>query len=336
MTRANEHGGALDAMRELFPDAPEPWVDLSTGINPWPWPLAGRDDDTPYRLPTRSDRARCAAAMARAFRAPEQAVLVAPGSEILIRLLPTLLHPQSVTVLSPSYGDHAQVWRASGCRVVETSNPLDDADHADAVVICNPNNPDGRRFESAELEEARIRLRRRNGWLIVDEAFADLEPGLSAAPRADAGNLVVLRSTGKFFGLAGLRLGALLGPPNLLQSMAERLGVWSVSTPALAAGTAAYADQAWQTETRQRLAQARERLDRLLKSEPCRVVGGTDLFRYVAVDDAHGVWQTLAAQGVYVRRFPWTDRHLRIGLPRDPAAEARLLDTIKLLRNANG
>ena len=328
MTRANEHGGALDAMRELFPDAPEPWVDLSTGINPWPWTAADRDDDSPYRLPTLSDRARCAAAMARAFGAPEQAVLVAPGSEILIRLLPTLLYPQSVTVLSPSYGDHAQVWRASGCQVAETSNPLDDADHADAVVICNPNNPDGRRFEPAELEAARLRLRRRNGWLIVDEAFADLEPGLSLAPRVDAGNLIVLRSTGKFFGLAGLRLGALLGPPGLLQSMAERLGVWSVSTPALAAGAAAYADRAWQTETRQRLTRARERLDRLLKSEQCRVVGGTDLFRYVAVNDARGAWKTLATRGVYVRRFPWTDRHLRIGLPKDPEAESRLLDAL--------
>ena len=196
------------------------------------------------------------------------------------------------------------------------------------MVICNPNNPDGRRFEPAELEAVRLRLRRRNGWLIIDEAFADLEPGLSLAPRVDAGNLIVLRSTGKFFGLAGLRLGALLGPPNLLQSMAERLGVWSVSTPALVTGTAAYENHAWQTETRRRLTQARERLDRLLKGEQCRVVGGTDLFRYAEVDDARSAWQKLAARGVYVRHFPWTDRHLRIGLPKDAEAEARLLDAL--------
>ncbi len=327
---ADEHGGALDTMRRLFPDAPEPWIDLSTGINPQPWPAAGCAFDSLHRLPTQSDRVRCAAAMAEAFGLPERAVLVAPGSEMVIHLLPTLLRPRRIAVLAPSYGDHARVWRAAGINVVETLDPLADVGKADAAVICNPNNPDGRRFAPEQIEAARQRLSRRNGWLIVDEAFVDLEPSLSAAPGVPAGNLLVLRSTGKFYGLAGLRLGALLGPPDLLRSLAQRLGVWSVSTLALAVGAAAYVDRAWQTAARRRLAKARQRLDRVLVQGPCRVVGGTDLFRYVEVPNAHGLWRRLSDRGVYVRRFPWTNSHLRIGLPKDAAAEARLQAALSL------
>ena len=324
MSTADEHGGALDAMRRRFPNAPEPWVDLSTGINPWPWPTAGHEFGGLHRLPTRLDRERCAAAMAAAFGLPERAVGVVPGSELLIHLLPTLLQPRRIAVLAPSYGDHARVWGAAGIEVTETSDPLAEAGKADAVVICNPNNPDGRRFPPEQVEAARCRLGRRGGWLIIDEAFADLEPDLSSAPRVPAGNLLVLRSTGKFFGLPGLRLGALLGPPEFLQLLAQRLGGRSVSTPALAIGAAAYADRAWQSATRRRLAQARQRLDRVLLPGPCRVVGGTDLFRYVEVPNAHGLWRQLSGQGIYVRRFPWSRSHLRIGLPKDAAAEAKL------------
>lgn len=328
MSALQAHGGALDRMRTLFPGVPEPWVDLSTGINPWPWPAAGLRLEGLERLPTEADRARCAEAMAAVFGVSRQAVLVTPGSELPIHLLPTVLRPNRVTVLSPSYGDHARVWRMAGCEVAESAAPLAQAAAGDAVVICNPNNPDGRCFEPQRIEAARRRLSAANGWLIVDEAFADLQPDLSCARRVEAGNLIVLRSMGKFFGLPGLRLGALLGPPDLIGALSARLGFWSVSTPALVIGAAAYADPAWHEQTRQRLAAARQRLDGLLKQRRCRVVGGTDLFRYVQVADAGAVWDRLARQGVYVRRFSWTRRHLRIGIPVDAAAERRLAEAI--------
>lgn len=318
------HGGALDAMRRLFPDAPLPWVDLSTGINPWPWPARESHFEGLRRLPTQEDCARCTAAMAAAFGSPECAVLAAPGSELLIRLLPVVLAPRRVAVLAPSYGDHVRVWRAAGCEVVETPDPLAEADAADAVVICNPNNPDGRRFQPDEVEAAHRRLSEHGGWLVIDEAFADLEPGLSRAQQGGSDHLLVLRSIGKFYGLPGLRLGALLAPGEVLERMQAVLGVWSVSTPALAIAAAAYSDRAWQTRTRSRLAKARRRLDEMLQERQCRVVGGTDLFRYVEVADARGLWRQLARKGIYVRRFPWSSRHLRIGLPGN-AGEARRL-----------
>ncbi len=318
------HGGALDAMRRLFPDAPQPWVDLSTGINPWPWPARESHFEGLHRLPTNEDYERCIAAMAAAFGSRKQSILAAPGSELLIRLLPGVIAQRRVAILAPSYGDHARVWRAAGCEVVETPDPLAEADSADAVVICNPNNPDGRRFEPDEVEAAHRRLNERGGWLVIDEAFADLEPDLSRAQQGGADRLLVLRSIGKFYGLAGLRLGALLASVEVLERMQALLGVWSVSTPALAIGAAAYSDRAWQTATRRRLAEARRRLDELLQEGQCRVVGGTDLFRYVEVADAHALWQQLARRGIYVRRFPWSPRHLRIGLPGN-ADEARRL-----------
>lgn len=328
MKRVEVHGGALDAMRRRYADAPQPWVDLSTGINPWPWPAGEHHFRDLHRLPTGADFARCIAAMAAALGTREDAILPAPGSELLIRMLPGVIAPERVAVLAPSYGDHARVWRAAGCDVVETPDPLSEAGSADAVVICNPNNPDGRRFETDEIEAAHRRLSERGGWLIIDEAFADLQPELSRAWRGGSDHLLVLRSMGKFYGLAGLRLGALLGPKDILDRMQARLGCWSVSTPALAVGAAAYSDRRWQTATRQRLAEARQRLDELLqerpRERPFRVVGGTDLFRYVEVADARRLWQQLARRGVYVRRFPWTSRHLRIGLPGNAGEESRL------------
>ena len=322
------HGGALDAMRRLFPDAPQPWVDLSTGINPWPWPARKSHFEDLQRLPTQEDYGRCIAAMSTAFGSPERAILAAPGSELLIRLLPNVIAPRRVAILAPSYGDHARVWRAAGCEVIETPDPLAEAATADAVVICNPNNPDGRRFQPDGVEAAHGHLSERGGWLVIDEAFADLEPALSWGPRGGTDHLLVLRSIGKFYGLAGLRLGALIAPAEAITRMQALLGVWSVSTPALAIGAAAYSDRDWQEAARLQLAKARRDLDELLRErlqEPrCRVVGGTDLFRYVEVADAHGLWQQLARRGIYVRRFPWSPRHLRIGLPGN-ADEARRL-----------
>ncbi len=325
------HGGALDLMRARFPQAPEPWIDLSTGINPWPYPLDSLQPETLQRLPTVTATAACRNAMAAAFGAPTECVLPIPGSELLIHLLPTLLRPQHgtrVAVTRPTFADHAEVWRAAGGRVIETPDPLDALDSTDLVVLCNPNNPDGRVWNPDRLEAARTALAGRGGWLIVDEAYADVRPGLSMAAGGGRTGLILLRSFGKFFGLPGLRLGALIAPPDTLETVRRCLGVWSVSGPALAAGAPAYRDSGWQQETRHRLATARTRLDTVLNTAGLRVTGGVDLFRFVEVDDAGSVWHRLAEYGIFVRRFDWSRNRLRIGLPPDADAEARLAQAL--------
>ena len=324
------HGGSLDHMREAFPGAPEPWIDLSTGINPWPYPVPHFPSDTLQHLPTEAAYNHCRTAMANALGARPDTLALAPGSELLIRLLPRIIAPNCVVVLQPSYGDHAQVWRAAGCEVIETHDPLSRAKTADAVVLCNPNNPDGRLFDPSELNALRQELAHRGSWLIVDEAYADLAPEFSLAQYGGEPGLIVLRSFGKFFGLAGLRLGAILAPDNILKEMRDLLGVWPVSGLALEVGAQAYSDHAWQADTRKKLEEARKRLDGILRDGGFRNIQGTDLFRFVACEDAHGVWRQLAEAGIYVRRFPWSKEHLRFGLPADETAEARLRAALSL------
>ncbi|WP_339680661.1 threonine-phosphate decarboxylase CobD [uncultured Hyphomonas sp.] len=318
------HGGSLDRMREAFPYAPKPWVDLSTGINPWPYPVSPFPSDTLQHLPTQTAYHHCQSVMANAIGASSDTLVLAPGSELLIRLLPRIISPRRVVVLQPSYGDHAQVWRAAGREVIETHDPMSLANTADAVVLCNPNNPDGRLFDPSELKALRRELAKRGGWLIVDEAYAELTPDLSLAQYGGEPGLIVLRSFGKFFGLAGLRLGAMFAPDKILAEMTNLLGVWPVSGLALEVGAQAYADHAWQADMRNRLEEGRKRLDLILREVGFRHVQGTNLFRFVSCEDAHGVWQQLAKAGIYVRRFPWSEEHLRFGLPADEAAEARL------------
>ncbi|MEL7452312.1 MAG: threonine-phosphate decarboxylase CobD [Pseudomonadota bacterium] len=324
------HGGATDGMRKRFPNAPEPWIDLSTGINPWPYWDTTVSSEAFKRLPTEAAYRACLCAMAKAIGTADEFVALAPGSELLIRLLPLLIHPRKVAILSPTYSDHSVVWRQAGADVIETNSPLADVEAVEAIIICNPNNPDGRTFSPDVLEEARRELAQRGGWLIVDEAYGDLDPTNSISPAGGRDGQIIIRSFGKFFGLAGTRLGALIAPAPLRAAMADQLGVWPVSGGALEIGARAYADLDWQAGTRIALADASARLKDILLAGGLKPVGGTDLFQYVEIDDAFAIWEHLARKGIYVRRFDWSDRHLRIGLPANPQEEARLAEALSL------
>ena len=325
------HGGALDVMRAMFPHAPEPWMDLSTGINPWPYPYVDPALEKLAHLPLQAEFTACRDAMAASIGAPSQSVLLAPGSELLIRLLPDLLHLKRVAILSPTYGDHATAWTRVGAEILHHPNPLSLAGSVEAVIVTQPNNPDGRVFDRTELERARETLAKRKGWLIVDEAYADLAPELSLAPRAGTPGLIVLRSFGKFFGLAGLRLGALLAPADIQAAMADRLGAWPISGLALDIGAHAYADFDWQTRMRQQLRGASFRLKETLVRGGLSVIGGTGLFQYISTSNADRVFEHLAERGIYVRRFEGSKTHLRVGLPASPEGERRLAEALSLL-----
>ncbi|MEO1303808.1 MAG: threonine-phosphate decarboxylase CobD [Pseudomonadota bacterium] len=324
------HGGASDAMRAAYPNAPTPWIDLSTGINPWPYSDLTVSQDALARLPTQALSAACAMAMAHSIGAPPNAVVLAPGSESLIRLLPTVIAPRRVAILSPTYGDHKEVWTETGAEITLTDDPLAHAASADAVVVTHPNNPDGRVFDREALDHARQTLAAKGGWLIVDEAYGELGPDQSIAAQGGADGLIVLRSFGKFFGLAGIRLGAALAPEPLRDLLRTRLGAWPVSGPALEIGCRAYADLDWQAQTRERLKGAAGRLDQILDTAGLTPVGGTDLFRYVEVAAAYAAFERLAQAGIYVRRFEHSQSYLRIGLPATEAQEVRLAAALSL------
>ena len=319
------HGGGVHAARRAFPDAPEPWIDLSTGINPHAWPIGGVSRESWTRLPEAEDIAALEAVAARAYGAGDPVSLVAaPGAQSLIQLLPRLHAARDVAVLGPTYAEHAHRWRRGGAQVREIAS-LDDIGDADVVVIVNPNNPDGRLFDADALAPLARSLTDRGALLVLDESFMDVAPDdASFVLRIGTQSVVVMRSFGKFYGLAGLRLGFALAPPALAARLRDALGPWAVSGAAVEIGLRALADRAWRDTMRVRLADHAARLDRLLSSAGLTIVGGTSLFRLAETSHASTLAKALAARGILVRTFADAPTRLRFGLPGGDEQWARL------------
>jgi cobalamin biosynthesis protein CobC len=310
------HGGDLGAARRLFPDAPEPFIDLSTGINPNPYPLPRFSADLFTRLPDSTAAGAVAAAAARAYGAPSAAhVVLAPGTQILLPLVAGLVRAGRAAVLAPTYPELPRAAAFAGHNV-KTVRGIDECGDAALVIVANPNNPDGRLLSRTDLLALAGDLRRRGGVLVVDEAFMDVgPPGTSLAADVSCGNVVVLRSFGKFFGLAGMRLGFALAAPALATRLCAMLGPWAVSGAALAVGAKALADAVWIERTRGRLEKAAKRLDAILAKSGLDIVGGTSLFRLARTPAASALFHQLGRAGILVRAFPDNASWLRFGLP---------------------
>jgi cobalamin biosynthetic protein CobC len=313
------HGGRVDEAARLFPDAPLPWIDLSTGINPHAWAGLRADFAALRRLPDPAETTALEAAAAAAFNVADPAMVAAiPGAESGLRLLPRLIGTPSVGILAPTYGGHAEAWAAAGHESCTAATPEELPDTA-ALVIVNPNNPDGRTLPPDRLR----RLATETRLLIVDESFGDVAPHLSVAPYAHD-RLIVLRSFGKFYGLAGVRLGFIIAGPAMIAQVRAAFGDWPVSAEALAAGTEAYADRDWAEATRARLREESERLDALLADARLALLGGTTLFRLCTSPHATSWFTHLARHGILVRPFAQQPDWLRFGLPGTEAEWSRL------------
>lgn len=301
------HGGDLGEVRRRHPDAPQPWIDLSTGINPLPYPVANVAADSWSRLPSRDAEQTLIAAAAARYRCQPGQLVAAPGTQALIQILPRLVARSRVAIVGPTYAEHELNWRRHGhdVAVVETL----EAANADIVVVVNPDNPTGRLLPTPALRGVPARL------LVVDEAFIDLLPTERSLAGDLPGNALVLRSFGKTYGLAGLRLGFAIAPAALAQRLREELGPWAVSGPALTIGATALADDAWLRETAARLAGDVRQLDALLVSAGFTILGGTPLFRLASHPEADAKVEDLARQGIHVRAFGHQPTWLRFGLP---------------------
>lgn len=313
---AVDHGGSLGRANALFPHAPKPFVDLSTGINPHSYPLFDLPATALSRLPEAAQLRELAEIAATAYGAPSAAhVAAAPGTQILLPRVASLVKPGKALVLGPTYAEHARAAAIAGHAVADVGDFEALAD-ADLAVLVNPNNPDGRVIERARLLDLAARLRAKGGLLVVDEAFMDVGPiEQSLASDVGAGGIVVLRSFGKFFGLAGVRLGFALADPLTVERLDAQLGPWAVAGPALEYGIRALADSGWQADMRQRLAEEAGRLDALLDRFGVPIVGGTTLYRYLSFPDAPGLFSALGERGVLVRHFAERPQVLRVGLP---------------------
>jgi cobalamin biosynthetic protein CobC len=320
-----KHGGDLAEAIVRHGGTREEWLDLSTGINPRPWSMPKLDDALWHRLPSRADELALFDAARKAYRAPDTVnVVAAPGTQALIQWLPYLAPPGAVAVVGPTYSEHAQAWHNAGREVMQISQAVELPDRVRHLVIVNPNNPDGRITDLAVLTQAAGRVAARGGWLVIDEAFADVDPAIGAVSLCAELPVVILRSFGKFFGLAGVRLGFALAAPDVASRLARALGPWVCSGPALAIGSAALRDHAWAESARQLLRSEASALDVVLACAGFQVIGGTSLYRLVRHADARDLHEALARQWIWCRRFDWTDDLLRFGLPADQAARDRL------------
>lgn len=326
-----EHGGRLRAAAAQYSIPLADWLDLSTGINPEPWPVPALPASVWQRLPEEEDGLEAAAA---AYYGNPNLLPVA-GSQAAIQWLPFMLPRAAVAVIAPIYAEHPQAWQRAGHKVRFLQNALLPRALAAAtpyVLLCNPNNPTADHHPRIAVLEAAHQLHKRGGTLIVDEAFVDPTPVESVTALAatdEAPNLIVLRSLGKFFGLAGARVGFVFAGAEVRQRMAEAMGPWTLSHPARAVARAALGDTAWQEAMRPRLIAAGQRLRDLLA--PLGEVKATPLFATLTTPDAAEVFESLAQRGILIRRFDQQSL-LRFGLPGSEEAWQRLADALSTWR----
>lgn len=305
-----DHGGGLDAAALQYGGTRADWIDLSTGINPLPYDATAISPNAWTALPDQA-AADSLIDAARAFwNIPDTAaVLAAPGASSLIANMPRLTATGAVSISGPTYNEHAAAFEQAGW---DMDGP------AAAQVVVHPNNPDGRIWQ---IDQITAPLR------IIDESFCDVIPNQSLIQHASEPGTIILKSFGKFWGLAGLRLGFAIGDPILIERLKTMLGPWPVSGPALEIGAQALNDPEWAAQTRARLEKDAIRLDQLMTAKGATVVGGTTLFRLYDVDNA-ALWQGKLAQSqIWSRIFPYSSRWLRLGLPH-PMDWSRLKDTL--------
>jgi len=297
-----DHGGGVDAAAARFGGVRADWIDLSTGINPVPYPIPDMPQEAWTALPDREAELGLIAAARAAWNVPDgAALLAAPGASALIARMPGLAPVGTVHIAAPTYNEHAAAFEAQGWKVTQT------AAQAHAQVIVNPNNPDGRVWSGADL---------RGGPLtVIDESFCDVMPDASLIAHAARPGVVILKSFGKFWGLAGLRLGFAIGDPAMIRNLRDGLGPWPVSGPALRIGTAALCYPAWASAANARLRQDADRLDALMVEKGAVPIGGTRLFRLFDTQDAIAMQDRLARHRIWSRVFPYSPRWLRLGLP---------------------
>lgn len=325
------HGGRLNQAAREWGIAPEHWLDLSTGINPKPWPVPEIPVAVWQRLPEEDDGLEN---MARQWAGAPSHVGCLPvaGSQAAIQALPRLRRPGRIGVPRPAYSEHEQWWRDARHEVVPfTTLPQgDELAGLDALVWINPNNPTATLLSREELMACHRELAARDGWLVVDEAFMDADPTESLLPETGREGLVVLRSLGKFFGLAGLRAGLMFGPEALCNQLCTRLGPWAISHPARYLMARALEDVSWQRDAAERLQHQSRRLVGLLRESGVEPAGSTSLFVYCPHRAAQAIADKLASQAVLVRRFE-EPAALRFGLPGSEAQWQQLEQALSKL-----
>ncbi|MBL1421961.1 MAG: threonine-phosphate decarboxylase [Alphaproteobacteria bacterium] len=313
------HGGALDqAIAEFGGDANN-WLDLSTGINPYHYPTDRVSSLSWAQLPQKSALNMLLTAASAAYNCPKKQIFAANGTQYLIETLPQILPKSTIAILAPTYQEHAHNWQKHGHKVILVDD-IEQAKQADHLIIVNPNNPTGKLFTPQQLQVLQKHFAAKGGYLIIDEAFMDMTPDMSMAAHAGQVGLIILRSFGKFFGLAGVRVGFILADDQILHKIEQHIGLWSISGMAIDVAENALNDHKWQRDMRQTLAEDMRNMCQILQLNKFDVIGQTDLFCLVKMPDgaasAHEYFTKLAQQHTLTRKFIDDATILRFGLAK--------------------
>ncbi len=299
MTQTREHGGGIDAAIKRFGGARADWLDLSTGINPQPYPMPALPPDAWTALPDTAAFDRLYALARNFWDVPDGCdIIAATGASAIIAALPHAIPQGEVCIPGPTYNEHGAAFAAAGWRLGQ--------DPSHALVAVHPNNPDGHVWQAVDLNQP---------YNIIDESFCDVMPKASLITLANRPGTVILKSFGKFWGLAGLRLGFAIGDPTIIAKLRDLLGPWQLSGPALAIGAEALRDPQWADETRARLIDDASRLDLLMTQAKAKPLGGTSLFRLYDVGEAQAFQNRLAEHHIWSRSFRYAPSWIRLGLP---------------------
>jgi cobalamin biosynthetic protein CobC len=333
------HGGQLQQIANKYQIPADNWLDLSTGIAPFSYPIPAIPPALWRQLPQKNEALMQAA---KKYYRCEQ-LLVTNGSQSIIKALPALWHAfnrQSTTVYLPQrgYKEHAHAWETAGYQLhfyQDNLPAIDLLDENSILVIINPNNPTGKVFSRETIMCYQKKIKKLNGLLVVDEAFIDvLNPEDSIASDVNDQHTLVLRSFGKFFGLAGIRIGFLVANSYWCEIFSEHMGPWQVNGPAQFIAEQALADEPWQQIQKRRLKECRQQqqyfLLEIFGPDIITNIGGSDLFLTMSFHQPHWAakcYHLLCQQGLYVRLSDEQDT-LRFGI----ATEQQSVKLFKICR----
>ena len=322
------HGGQLSDIALRYNIAGEKWLDLSTGIAPTTYPVGLLPAMCWQRLPQQSE------ALLKAARDYYQtpSLLATAGSQSIIQALPQLCTLQGfahtrVWLPVVGYQEHRKAWQSAHYQTLDYQDTPDITliKQGDIVLVINPNNPSGKLHTRQQLTDLLLAVSAKKGVLIIDEAFMDATPEHTMATllashsnlldnNINQDALIILRSVGKFFGLAGIRLGFVIARDYWLKPMADVLGPWAVNGPAQFVGIQALTDKRWQKEQRTALNHLSGRLESLLVEVFAQPIRGTSLFKTLLIPQAPALFHALCMQGIYVRLCDEKNA-LRFGIP---------------------
>ncbi|MBX7145921.1 MAG: aminotransferase class I/II-fold pyridoxal phosphate-dependent enzyme [Alphaproteobacteria bacterium] len=326
-----DHGGDLIYAKNYFGEPNHPWVDLSTGINPRSYPFSFIKNEKYQKLPSQNDISKLLEIARNYYQTPDQVDIIAgPGSQFFLQTLPLFLQEyKNISILTPTYNEYAKCWGSKNSKITYVKKITELKRDQQILIICNPNNPNGAIIDHNVILDTAQFLKKNKGILIIDEAFVDPIPEYSIVPLLHHSNIIVLKSFGKFFGLAGLRLGFMISAHPVIQQINHFLGPWPISHPAIEIGIKAFNDKVWINKTKNWLQITSKKIHSVFQTYNFKQYKGTALFTFINDSRAFSLYQCLGKKGIYTRIYKENPSWIRIGMPL-PQTFKRLTKALSL------